>query len=49
LEERRYEQTKFLDETINARKEGINTEIEAFKEVQTQKAWNAINAETDAM
>ena len=49
LEERKREQTEFLDETICARKEGINAEIEAFKEVQTQKAWNAISAETDAM
>ena len=49
LEERRYEQTKFLDETICARKEGINAEIEAYKEIQTQKVWNAISAETDAM
>lgn len=49
LEQRKCEQTQFLDETICARKEGINAEIEAFKEVQTQKAWNAISAETDAM
>ena len=49
LEQRKCEQTQFLDETINARKEGINAEIEAFKEIQTQKAWNVISAETDAM
>lgn len=49
LEQRKCEQTQFLDETINARKEGINAEIEAYKEIQTQKAWNAISAETDAM
>ena len=49
LEQRKCEQTQFLDETINARKEGINAELEAYKEIQTQKAWNAISAETDAM
>ena len=49
LEQRKCEQTQFLDETINARKEGINAEIEAYKEIQTQKAWSAISAETDAM
>jgi hypothetical protein len=35
LEERKCEQIKFLEETIGARKEGINAEIEAYKEIQT--------------
>jgi hypothetical protein len=49
LEERKEEQTRLINETIEARKETIDTEIAKYKEVETYKARTAIEAETEAM